>query len=177
MNAGYSAPESTPNNIAPSVQSISALSGTASGDSEVVEVNLTVRDDDLDYYWNGITFQSAPTQVRANISGAGNNVSWSYDFPRPLAAGEYTVSSEAVDNNGAIQSSVSRESFSVTPNFVSTGDGSWGPVIQTPSIAVAAANLPDGKILHWAAYQPDTYMPSSGDFQQTYTSIFDPITG
>lgn len=53
------------------------------------------------------------------------------------------------------------------------GTGRWGNVINLPLVAVAAANLPNNKLLLWSAY--DRYT-SGGDQGQTYTAIFDPAT-
>lgn len=50
----------------------------------------------------------------------------------------------------------------------------WSPVIPFPIVPVAAANLPNGKLLTWSAYSPTTF---GGDNGQTYTAIFDPATG
>jgi galactose oxidase len=49
----------------------------------------------------------------------------------------------------------------------------WAPPVATQSIAVAAANLPNGQLLTWASDWPDnfTYIP------QTYTEILDPVAG
>jgi galactose oxidase len=45
--------------------------------------------------------------------------------------------------------------------------------IAFPIVPVAAANLPNGKVLTWAAYSPTTY---SGDNGFTATAVFDPET-
>lgn len=55
-----------------------------------------------------------------------------------------------------------------------TVHSAWGPVIPFPIIPVAAANLPNGKLLTWSAYSPTTF---GGDNGRTYTAIFDPATG
>jgi len=49
----------------------------------------------------------------------------------------------------------------------------WAPPVNEMSIAVAAANLPNGQLLTWASDWPDnfTYIP------QTYTEILDPVAG
>ncbi|MEM6804989.1 MAG: galactose oxidase-like domain-containing protein, partial [Bacteroidota bacterium] len=54
-----------------------------------------------------------------------------------------------------------------------TGSGSWSPVIQMPIVPVAAANLPNGKILTWSAYDRFRF---GGNRGRTYTAIFDPTT-
>ncbi len=54
--------------------------------------------------------------------------------------------------------------------------GSWGNVIEMPAIPVSAANLPDGRVLTWSAYNRNTFEPTDQDFGRSYTSIFDPLT-
>ncbi len=49
--------------------------------------------------------------------------------------------------------------------------GKWGAVINSSVIPVAAANLPDGKILAWSAYAKNDFGGNNGE---TYTTIFDP---
>ena len=49
----------------------------------------------------------------------------------------------------------------------------WSDVIPFPIVPVAAANLPNGKILTWSAYSPTTF---GGDNGMTYSAIFDPAT-
>jgi galactose oxidase len=60
-------------------------------------------------------------------------------------------------------------SGSVTPRR-----GSWGAPIGFPLVPVAAAMLPNGKILTWSSYKPDTYLGGGG---QTVTATYDPATG
>ncbi|HXI57084.1 MAG TPA: galactose oxidase-like domain-containing protein, partial [Polyangia bacterium] len=50
----------------------------------------------------------------------------------------------------------------------------WSPLIPLPLIPVAAANLPDGKVLFWAADDRFNFGIGSG---WTYTAILDPQTG
>ncbi len=52
-------------------------------------------------------------------------------------------------------------------------DGSWGPVIPWPHVAVSAANLPDGRVLTWSGSERATW-PST---EQTYSGTWDPATG
>jgi galactose oxidase len=49
----------------------------------------------------------------------------------------------------------------------------WSGPYTLPLIAVAAANLPNGEILYWSAYERTNY----GGSGKTYTAIFDPDTG
>jgi hypothetical protein len=50
---------------------------------------------------------------------------------------------------------------------------SWTAPVTTQSVAAAAANLPSGKILTWAADSPITF----GTTPQTYTELLDPVAG
>src|SRR5712692_1872594 len=56
--------------------------------------------------------------------------------------------------------------------------GAWTKVISLPSIPVAAALLPNGMVLTWSS---DTRLTFEGDIgtdpSQTYTSLFNPLTG
>jgi len=45
--------------------------------------------------------------------------------------------------------------------------------IVFPIVPVAAANLPNGKVITWSAYSPTTF---GGDHGYTYTALFDPNT-
>ncbi|WP_030440774.1 discoidin domain-containing protein [Actinoplanes subtropicus] len=61
-------------------------------------------------------------------------------------------------------------SGSVTPNR-----GTWGAPVGFPLVPVAAALLPNGKVLTWAAYLPNAYNGSDG--LSTITATYDPKTG
>ncbi|MEA2699034.1 MAG: large repetitive protein, partial [Myxococcales bacterium] len=50
----------------------------------------------------------------------------------------------------------------------------WSPLINLPLIPVAAANLPDGKVLVWSSDDRFNFGTGPG---LTYTAIFDPQTG
>jgi len=51
--------------------------------------------------------------------------------------------------------------------------GVWSSGIGFPLVPASAAQLPDGKVLVWSAYQPDDYVGGTG---QTQTAILDPVT-
>lgn len=53
-------------------------------------------------------------------------------------------------------------------------DGEWGGVIPFPIVPVAAANLPDGKLLTWSSFDRMRYTGGNGA-GLTFTSIFDPF--
>jgi galactose oxidase len=51
----------------------------------------------------------------------------------------------------------------------------WSEPIALPLVPASAANLPDGKLLLWAARSPTSFSTSSAE-AYTYTSVFDPAT-
>lgn len=56
----------------------------------------------------------------------------------------------------------------------SASQGSWNAVQTLSIVPVAAANLPNGRVLFWSAYDRLSF---GGDNGRTYTSIYDPDTG
>lgn len=53
----------------------------------------------------------------------------------------------------------------------------WTPVIPLPVNAIAVANLPNGSLLLWSAYDPYDYEGDIGSAKgQTYTGVFNPVT-
>ncbi len=54
-----------------------------------------------------------------------------------------------------------------------SNQGQWSPKINFPSIPVAAALLPTGKVVTWSSYDRNTFVGNPGE-QKTYTAIFDP---
>lgn len=52
--------------------------------------------------------------------------------------------------------------------------GRWSELIQWPHIPVHIANLPDGKLLSWSSYLPETWDSSPGNY--TVSGVFDPVT-
>jgi hypothetical protein len=55
--------------------------------------------------------------------------------------------------------------------------GAWSGVIPLPEIPIAAALLPNGKVLTWSSFQPTTFETDIGDNpSDTYTSLFDPVS-
>ncbi|WP_328473592.1 discoidin domain-containing protein [Actinoplanes sp. NBC_00393] len=52
--------------------------------------------------------------------------------------------------------------------------GVWSAPVGFPLVPVAAAQLPNGKILTWSAFRPDAF---SGGTGQTLTATYDPATG
>jgi len=53
----------------------------------------------------------------------------------------------------------------------------WTPVISLPVTPIAIANLPNGNLLMWSAFEPYSYEGDIGTAQgQTYTAVFNPVT-
>ena len=52
--------------------------------------------------------------------------------------------------------------------------GSFSAPVGFPLVPVAAAQLPNGKVLTWSAFQPDAFSGGSG---RTMTATYDPVTG
>jgi galactose oxidase len=55
-----------------------------------------------------------------------------------------------------------------------TAPSYWSPKVNFTLVPVAAANMPDGRLLLWSAY---ARLDFGGDHGQTYTAIYDPATG
>jgi galactose oxidase len=54
---------------------------------------------------------------------------------------------------------------------------SWTPVISLPVTPIAIANLPNGNVLMWSAFEPYSYEGDIGNAAgQTYTGVFNPTT-
>ncbi len=68
---------------------------------------------------------------------------------------------------------ISQKLLSQTYSYQAT-QGQWGDVINLPLIPVAAATLPNGKLLLWSSSSKTGF--TLGTNPQTWTSIFDPIT-
>lgn len=56
-----------------------------------------------------------------------------------------------------------------------TTQGEWGGVLESDMIPVAAANLPDGKILVWSAFEKMDFHSRSTNAGKTYVSIYNPV--
>jgi galactose oxidase len=53
----------------------------------------------------------------------------------------------------------------------------WTPVISLPVTPIAIANLPNGNVLMWSAFEPYSYEGDIGDAEgQTYSGVFNPAT-
>jgi len=89
-------------------------------------------------------------------------------FSGPATGTEATVSETAQQEIPSVQADGQQIRAADLSNI-----GQWSDVISMPLIPVGAANLPNGKILTWAAH--DRYKFGE-NINQTYTAIFDPAT-
>jgi len=63
-----------------------------------------------------------------------------------------------------------------TPSLI-TLPSSWSAIISLPVTPIAVANLPNGTLLMWSAFEPYAYEGDIGNGQgQTYTGVFNPAT-
>ena len=75
---------------------------------------------------------------------------------------------------GRVQYTAAAEVSVVTSGARPDGTkGTWSSTVGFPVIPVAAANLPDGRVLVWSAYLSNDYGMNAG---YTQTAIFDPAT-
>jgi large repetitive protein len=66
--------------------------------------------------------------------------------------------------------------WSFITNANSSIMGEWGPKIDHTTVPVAAAVLPNGKLLIWSSWDRLDYASGSGARDKTYTNLFDPST-
>ncbi|MBE9030324.1 RICIN domain-containing protein [filamentous cyanobacterium LEGE 11480] len=76
-------------------------------------------------------------------------------------------------NNGAHQQWKLTAVDSIPQPPPPTQKGQWSKKIEFPSVPVAAAVMPNGKVMTWSSYDRNTFVGNKGQ-QQTYTAIFDP---
>jgi hypothetical protein len=81
------------------------------------------------------------------------------------------VSGEAppAEGEASVEASVSASALYGIPS-----NARWSSLITLPLVPGAAANLPDGKVVFWAAYDDDDYRVQGTN---TVTAVFDPQTG
>ena len=92
-------------------------------------------------------------------------------------SGKCLAPASASDGQAVVQqdcSGATAQTWQITLAQATALPSKWTAPTNLPLIPVAAANLPNGKILVWSAYNRFDY---GGDFGQTYTAIFDPSTG
>ena len=108
-------------------------------------------------------------QQRFELVAVGSDVTL-----RPRHSGQcVNISGGSLRNGGRIIQwpcqGGTNELWSIRPASLSLWEGPY----NMPLVPVAAANLPDGRILTWSAWDKFSF---GGDFGETYTAIFDPQT-
>ncbi|MDI6791472.1 MAG: Ig-like domain-containing protein, partial [bacterium] len=98
-----SAPTSTVTSPAngTNIKSISQISGTATDDKGVAQVEVSIRRNSDSNYWNGVVWVGVQTWVTATGTNA-----WTYPFTLPTggsADGSYTIQSRATDTAGNVE--------------------------------------------------------------------------
>jgi len=78
---------------------------------------------------------------------------------------------QQVCDGGALQT------WQVAGLNVPTLPSKWSAPITLPLVPAAAANLPDGTVVVWAADSPLNFTPGEVTPGKTYTAIFNPATG
>ena len=71
----------------------------------------------------------------------------------------------------------SSATWTFTTSAGSSGIGEWGPKINFTTVPVAAAVLPNGKLLIWSSWDRYDFVSGTGARDKTYTNVYDPNTG
>ena len=66
--------------------------------------------------------------------------------------------------------------WTFTTSANSSTIGEWSPTIAHTTVPVAAAVLPNGKLLIWSSWDRLDYASGAGARDKTYTNLFDPVT-
>jgi galactose oxidase len=127
-------------------------------------------------------------------NGNGGNQQWCF---KPVGNGYYNITARHSQQNIDVPNGSQANATQVT-QFPNNGGGAnqqwlltavaaipaaptpslqgrWSAPIAFPSIPVAAALLPTGKVMTWSSYDRNTFGGNPGA-QQTYTALFDPKT-
>ncbi|MFT5801500.1 MAG: hypothetical protein ACI956_001308 [Nonlabens sp.] len=94
---------------------------------------------------------------------SGKEMNWDeYLMFKRLNADEYDIELESFG---------SKDFIPYRQSFVNNTVGAWSSVIQMPLVAIAGANLPNGKLMTWSAKDKLSF---GGNLGRTWTTIFDP---
>ncbi|MFK7810791.1 MAG: PA14 domain-containing protein [Saprospiraceae bacterium] len=94
---------------------------------------------------------------------SGKEMSWDeYLMFKRLNADEYDIELESFG---------SKNFTPFKQSFVNNSVGAWSSVIDMPLVAIAGANLPNGKLMTWSARDKLAFGGNQG---RTWTAIFDP---
>lgn len=159
-----------------------AITGTATDDTAVAAVKLTIQNTATSQYWNGSAWSAAAATVNATLATPNTASSgWSYTF-NSITAGTYSVSAAATDASNNADASPATVSFSTAGSPDTTAPDATlttpannaalplGPVNiggnATDNVGVAAVKVAirDNATLKWwngSGWGPFVYLDSS----------------
>jgi hypothetical protein len=146
-NVPFEVTSAAPDDVAPETEITSpdsgatvptgtAITGTASDDTSVSAVRLTIRDG-AGQYWTGSAWSVDPATVDASLTASGTAATWSYAFEG--SAGSYTVEAAAADLSGNADATPATRSFT----FVGSPDTTPPTVeVTAPTQVHATGSMP-----------------------------------
>ena len=93
------------------------IRGTATDDTHVDHVLVTIQDANAQLWWNQTTsaWENVVAQNLATLSSpSATSTNWTYSFPAPQNGGPFTIQAEAVDADGQHDPSVAQTAFTLT---------------------------------------------------------------
>ena len=132
-----------------------------------------------------MTVRPLPGPVRASVL---------HPFPRlaPLAASPWRVAASAAvvaisvgltscgggsTSDDATDTAAMERRASVPLGMATPEQAQWGPLTTLPLVPASAANLPDGRLLFWAANERFGFDNLAPNAAQAYTAVYDPVSG
>lgn len=126
------------------------ITGTATDDTSVTGVRLTVRNA-AGEYWTGSGWSPTATTVNAAVATPGASVEWAYSFG--AGAGSYTVEAAALDSSGNADASAATRSFvyegtppppdTTAPTPTVTSPSQLNATVPMPSVTIGGAVTDD----------------------------------
>jgi NHL repeat/Bacterial Ig domain len=183
------------------------ITGTATDDTSIASVGVTIEDTDAGTWWTGSGWAASPTTVTASLSSPGSaTTDWSYVFGAS-AAGNYRATAVATDGSGnvdadptgAIVAFSEAGAADTDPPVTTVGTPSPGESVAAPvmisgdatdnvgvaqvRVAIRNNSLPNGS--NWwngSGWGPYTYVPadlsSAGEAATAWSYVFDaPASG
>jgi len=137
----------------------------ANGTSQQFTATGTYTDGSTQNLTTSVTWSSSDTTI-ATVSNAAS----SHGLATTLKGGLLTI-------KAALGSASGSTALTVTQS-TGTPPSAWSAVIPLAVNPISVANLPNGKLLMWSAYEQFVFEGDIGQASgQTYTALFDPSTG
>ncbi|WP_158592188.1 galactose oxidase-like domain-containing protein [Noviherbaspirillum sedimenti] len=108
-------------------------------------------------------------------TACGGGGSASNTSAAPGTAASATTAPTTSTTSDSVTTSTASTTSTTAPPAIPHTRSSWSDVISLPIVPVAAANLPNGKVLTWSAFAPDNFGDENA-WGQTYSAIFDPAS-